>query len=179
MDIRLCRLCLVVVVLDGLLCVVNSYVFRNVKYILRARVVLHHEAEVPVVVYCCNAVGKLCIHDTFCLLPSFTGALGAFCPQVVFGVADGTLHDLAVSAFGAPASALAFAFALAVEVLRIVIKAMLAKVPGAEVCGKKGFPITLALALAPETFSVGNSVSSRASVHELPPASLGCEVFLL
>ena len=29
-DIRLCRLCLVAMVLDGLLCVFNSYVFRNV-----------------------------------------------------------------------------------------------------------------------------------------------------
>ena len=98
---------------------------------------------------------------------------------MVFGVADGTLHDLAVSAFGGPASALAFALALVVETLRVVIEAVLAKVPGAEVSGEWGFPIALALALSPETFPVGKSVSSRASVHELPPASLGCEVFLL
>ena len=96
---------------------------------------------------------------------------------MVFGVADGALRDLAVSAFEVPASALAFAFALVIETLRVVIEAVLAKVPGAEVGGEWGFPITLAVALAPETFSVGKSVSSRASVHELPPASLGCEVF--
>ena len=98
---------------------------------------------------------------------------------MVFRVADGTLHDLAVSASGVPASALAFAFALVIEILRIIIKAVLAKVPGAEVCGKGVFPIALALALAPETSSVGKSMSSRTSIHELPPASFGCEVFLL
>ena len=61
-------------------------------------VFLCHEAEVPIVVHRCSAVGELCIHDTTCLLSSFTKALGAFCPQVVFGVADGTLHDSAIAA---------------------------------------------------------------------------------